>query len=209
MKTELIPVIHKVSFEQLCINVKVCIDCGVSKIFLIDHTSEDTHEQLLKDAITIKEKYGIWVGVNMLQLTTTQALTINSPIDAIWCDGVIPTSEINKRIFKGQFFGSLAFKYQKQPTDLEEACKEAVATTDVATTSGPGTGKAAAIEKINTLRGFLKDHPMAIASGVSLDNIDSYLGKVNYLLVASSITNLREIIEKTALTQLMDKINKQ
>ena len=101
-------------------------------------------------------------------------------------------------------FTGLAFKYQPQPKDIELACKESILTSDVSTTSGPGTGKAAAINKILELRSHLGEHPMAIASGVSVDNIENYKGIVDYLLVASSITSRSEIIYKDKLLELLD-----
>lgn len=47
---------------------------------------------------------------------------------------------------------------------------------------------------------------MAIASGVSIENIDSYKGIVDYLLVASSITDRNEMIIKDKLVQLKSKL---
>ena len=47
---------------------------------------------------------------------------------------------------------------------------------------------------------------MAIASGVSVDNIESYKGIVDYLLVASSITTSGEMIIKDKLKELVEKI---
>lgn len=104
------------------------------------------------------------------------------------------------------FFGGLAFKYQKQPKNLKLACIEATLTTDVATTSGTGTAKPASIDKIKTIREYLGDHPMAIASGVLVDNIESYIGLVDYFLVASSITDENEFIIEKKLKELKNKI---
>jgi predicted TIM-barrel enzyme len=47
---------------------------------------------------------------------------------------------------------------------------------------------------------------MAIASGVSAQNISNYKGIANYILVASSITSKTEIIDKDKLTELISKI---
>ena len=47
---------------------------------------------------------------------------------------------------------------------------------------------------------------MAIASGVNVNNIVSYKGVINYLLVASSITSKSEIIDKDKLKELLEKI---
>ena len=113
---------------------------------------------------------------------------------------------IMERQIKGLVFGGLAFKYQKQPNDIELACKDAIKFTDVACTSGPGTGKAPSIEKIKTLKHYLGDHPLAIASGVSVDNVHLYAEYVDYLMVASSITDKNEMINKDKLYQLYERI---
>ena len=47
---------------------------------------------------------------------------------------------------------------------------------------------------------------MAIASGVSIGNIENYKGVVDYLLVASSITSASEIIYKDKLLELLEYV---
>jgi len=207
MKTELIPVIHMINKNQVLTNVDTCIECGIKKVFLINHVV--SVDDLLDCAEMVKKKYpNLWVGVNMLGVTTEDALLLDSNIDGLWCDATISPSDIKKyRRFKGMFFGGLAFKYQPQPTDLESACEEAKFATDIATTSGPGTGKAADLQKIKTIREYLGLHPMAIASGVSVDNISNYNGLANYLLVASSITSKSEMIIKDKLVELKTLLN--
>ncbi len=206
MITEIIPVIHKISDEQVKTNIETCLSCGINKIFLIDHGSYD-FRTLLNNAISLKEEYGIWIGVNFLGLKTIDSIALDIPIDGMWCDSTLSIADsLAYRKFKGQLFGGLAFKYQPQPIDIAEACNEAKIATNVATTSGPGTGKAASIAKIENLRNLLGDHPLAIASGVSSDNISQYIGLVNYLLVASSITSMQEFIIKDKLSELIDKL---
>lgn len=204
MKSELIPVIHMLNQNQVMTNVKTCIDCGIEKVFIINHVV--SVEELLQCANQVKLKYpNLWVGVNMLGYTTEMSLLLDTGLDGLWCDAQV-NSEGFKRNFKGMFFGGVAFKYQPQPKDLNFACSWAKITTDVATTSGVATGKAADINKILTIREYLGSHPMAIASGVSVDNIDSYKGIVDYLLVASSITTFGEIIIKEELLKLKEKL---
>ena len=195
-----------VNQEQVFRNIEICISCGIDKVFLINH--EVTTSDILSTALKAKKIFPeMWVGINMLGMKTTDALSIDEPlIDGLWCDASISIKDVVDRNFKGMFFGGLAFKYQKQPKDLKLACIEATLTTDVATTSGPGTAKPAAIEKIKIIRDHLGDHPMAIASGVSVDNIESYIGLADYLLVASSITDDNEFIIEEKLKELKNKI---
>jgi hypothetical protein len=208
MKTEIIPVIHMIDEDQVLDNIDLCKYVGINKVFLINHIVGV--DELLKCAYRVKQEYSdIWVGINMLGVSTEIALSLPlSKIDALWCDASISAEKAKEvRKFEGLFFGGLAFKYQPQPTDLESACKEAIIATDIACTSGSGTGKAATVPKIRTIREYLGDHPMAIASGVSVENILSYKGLANYLLVASSITDKNEMIIKEKLIELNNKLN--
>lgn len=210
MKTEIIPVIHKIDDSQVKSNVETCLSCDIKKVFIIDHniSKPKVYEDLIKTAQTVKWDYKMWVGVNLLGVSTVKALSHDILVDALWCDeSISPTMAKRYREFKGQFFGGLAFKYQPQPTDLEKACMDAVFATDVATTSGPATGKAATVPKIKLLRSYLGTHPMAIASGVNADNVASYNGLADYLMVASSITDHNELIDADKLKELISKLN--
>ncbi len=206
IKTEIIPVIHMINQNQVLTNVEICINCGIKKVFLINH--QVNIETLIECAKRVKKEYPtLWVGINMLGLNTPDSLKYDSEFDGLWCDATISYEESTRvRQFKGMFFGGLAFKYQPQPKDLKSACDEASLATDIATTSGVGTGKAANVEKIKLIREYLGTHPMAIASGVSIENIDNYKGIANYLLVASSITSKSEMIYEDKLKELNNKL---
>lgn len=207
MKTELIPVIHMVNENQVLTNVKTCVECGIKKVFLINHVV--TIADLIKCAESVRQEYPkLWIGLNLLGTTTEDAISQDlKGIDGLWCDASITIDRVMEyRNFKGMFFGGLAFKYQPQPSDLKAACEEARLATNVATTSGVGTGKAADIEKIKDIREYLGSHPMAIASGISAQNIGLYNGISDYLLVASSITTKGEMIIKDKLIELKGMI---
>ncbi|MCK9446457.1 hypothetical protein M0Q50_06160 [bacterium] len=206
MKTEIIPVIHMLNQNQVLTNVKTCIECGIKKIFLINH--QVSEEELIDCANRVKQEYtNLWIGINILGISTESAINKNLPFDGLWCDATISSEDSKKyRNFKGMFFGGLSFKYQPQPKDLKIACDDATLSTDVATTSGVGTGKAANVDKIKTIREYLGNHPMAIASGVSSENIHNYKDIVDYLLVASSITSSNEMIYKEKLMELLLKL---
>jgi len=169
INTEIIPVIHMINENQVLTNVETCLSCGIEKVFIINH--QTTSEELIKCAKRVKDTYPtLWVGVNMLDKYVEDAILYEFGFDGLWCDQSIKLEDYKHRNFKGMLFTGLAFKYQPQPKDIELACKESILTSDVSTTSGPGTGKAADINKILELRKHLGEHPMAIASGVSVDN---------------------------------------
>jgi len=205
MKTELIPVIHMVNQNQVMTNVKTCVESGIEKIFIINH--QTTSQDLIKCSSVVKEKYpNLWIGLNMLDVPAKDAILYEFDFDGLWCDQSIKSEDYKFRKFKGMLFTGLAFKYQPQPKDLQLACQESILTSDVSTTSGAATGKAADISKILQIREYLGSHPMAIASGVNQDNISLYKGVVDYLLVASSITSRSEIIYKDKLEELLNKL---
>lgn len=207
MKTEIIPVIHMVDIQQVTLNVAICLKCRIPKVFLIN--PNNSVDELIKAAYHIKKHCpDVWVGLNMLGLTAEEALT--RPlfgIDAIWSDSSLPLHKSHLcEDYDGMFFGGLAFKYQPQPKDLKSACELSKFITDVATTSGSGTGEPPTTLKIKTIREYLGEHPMAIASGISSENIHLYKDLVNYLLVATSITDKNEFIIEEKLIELKSKI---
>ncbi len=210
---EIIPVIHVINEEQVYKNIDTCLECGIKKVFLICHSYYS--RSLIELAMEVKSKSGLWVGVNLLGDGAEELLLGNDlqSIDGLWADDGLTHLSKNKlihinnnRTFKGMFFGGLAFKYQFQPSDLTVACENAKIITDVATTSGSATGSAPTKVKIENLRSCIGEHPMAIASGISVDNIQSYVGLAQYGLVASSITDKNELIIKDKLISLINKI---
>ena len=205
---KIIPVIHYQSKTQLETNIQLCLDNNISQFFLIDHDLDNYN--LINKAFEMKAKYNVWIGVNLLGVKTKDAISFNDidGLDGLWCDTTLDLENTKKyRTFKGQYFGSLAFKYQPQPVDLEEASIESSLCTDVSTTSGPGTGKAATNYKISKIREYLKNHQMAIASGVNSENISDYkrIG-VDYCLVASSIIDNYDYIIEDKLKKLLNSL---
>ena len=89
----------------------------------------------------------------------------------------------------GLYFGGVAFKYQRTVPDslLPDAARQATPWVDVITSSGPGTGYAASVEKAKALRSGAGRHPVALASGVSPENVAGFLPYVDAYLVASEI----------------------
>lgn len=196
---EIIPVIHVTSREQALINTGICWACGIKKAFYINHV---VHAHVVVNVVSeVKQCMpDFWVGINLLGIPLTIMLESEYPVDAIWVDETVKTPE---RKFKGMVFGGLAFKYQAQPTDLKAACDEAAQCVSVATTSGPGTGKAASVMKLRKIREHLGNHPLAVASGVSAENIGLFRPFVDYVLVASSITDTNEYIIPEKLKDLI------
>lgn len=197
----ILPVIHTLNLEQVQFNIHLCHNNGIDDIFLINHLAHNWDNASLDFEIYfnwIKKVYPkMNVGVNYLQLPALDAIKEAERIgfDYLWADNsyihkdtlhnAISIKE-NKSI---KYFGSIAFKYQKPVDDLEWTCKTATNYMDVITTSGVATAKSPAIEKIRNMKQYIGDAPLAIASGITADNISSYKEWVDYFLVASSITD--------------------
>lgn len=222
----IVPVIHILNWEQTKYNVDLCVNNGINKVFLINHSvGYDSLDKLTNFAGAIKTTYPeLWVGCNYLQLSTREAMTyvknLNSKnftqIDGLWTDNAHISVEdaslneadlINAHKINGLYFGGVAFKYQKQPKpeDLKWVCENAMKYVDVITTSGPATGVGPSINKIVEIRNYIGDHKLAIASGINKSNIKDFSDYVDYFLVASSITNnSTELIDEKKLIELVN-----
>lgn len=73
-------------------------------------------------------------------------------------------------------------------------------------TSGQGTGQAADIDKIRVMKQALGDFPLAIASGVTPDNIEDYLPHSDCYLVATGISRSFTQLDETLLDRLITRV---
>jgi len=87
---------------------------------------------------------------------------------------------------KIEVFASVAFKYQPLDSDPESAASTARAQGFIPTTSGEATGVAPELKKIVSMSDHGKN--LAIASGLSLANIDLFKPYISHALIASSVS---------------------
>lgn len=197
-------------------NAKKCADAGVRKVMFISH-SMDT-DATLRASERAQSAYGLWCGVNLLGLNPDDAVVAfdrDGGPDALWLDGVpspefldfaerIPSSSWSPRPVT--FFVGVGFKYQKRGfATLEDEVSAMRPVFDrkgfVSTTSGEATGKAATRSKVEIVS--KGSSLVALASGVTAENLPLYDGLIDYALVASSITGPGEIIEQHKLEELL------
>lgn len=216
MKPTIIPVIHIKTIPQVRANITTCLKHGVDKVFLIGT------KNVISSFEMVKEEFNIWTGINFLHQNNMHSLdsisSLKYPIDALWSDNcdvdfnmerAIEFNE-NRSKFGFQYFGGVEFKYQPKPdeSNLMKIYDDAQRLVDVITTSGPGTDQAIDVQKLQRSRTLSKDHPLAVASGISSDNIKWISKYANYFLVASSITDYRtELIIENKLIELIDNLN--
>jgi predicted TIM-barrel enzyme len=198
----LLPVVHVVSTDQAVRQAEVACNAGAPGVFLVNH--QHSWPCLVAAADTIRSCVGGWVGANALDLTSEESFTklcAEVQLDGIWTDNagiheddavqhVAVRVDAGRQNFNGLYFGGVAFKYQREVTDLHAAAKIAARHMDVVCTSGAGTGQAADPAKVAAIVSAASPTPTAVASGVDLNNIDMLAtAGARVFLVASSISS--------------------
>jgi len=196
----ILPVIHAEGEVQALRNTSIALQAGTDGVFLINHSISE--EYLLRIACKVRREFpSAWIGVNCLGLLPAEVFgLVDETINGIWVDNALVDEESEAQVeaekvlrarersgWRGLYFGGVAFKYQRPVDDLESAARIAARYMDVITTSGPGTGRAALPEKIARMKRALGDHPLAIASGITPENVLDYLPDADAFLVATGI----------------------
>lgn len=201
---KLLPVIHIKSVEQAVRNALLSQDCGAHGCFLIHHSAG--REELLDAYAAVREVVGDWwVGLNDLGRDGEKLLAGLPSVDGLWVDSLERNKDV-KANFSGMLFGGTAFKYQKRVNDVAEAARDAARLCDVVTTSGEGTGSAPAVDKIRTMKGAIGDKPLAIASGITPENVREFLPYTDYFLVATGISSSFHELDAAKVRSLLSEM---
>ncbi len=196
-------VIHVLNTDQAILNARLARDHGANGVFLIDHGARSP-QRLWEISHAVQFACSeFWVGLNFLGISPTDAiLKLPTNISGLWHDNAgideaedFPAYEASatwrarkaRRDWKGLYFGGVAFKGQEPVQNLGTVARAAVPYMDVVTTSGDATGKAPSIEKIQMMRLAIGTSPLAIASGMTPENVGPYLEYANCFLVATGI----------------------
>ena len=198
-----LPVIHPVSREVALGSIRTAVEAGADGIFLIDQGM--TSGEVLDFVPEVHALYpGLWIGVNLLDTEAHLVVprVVGLPIGGIWSDDAgineLSDRQVRAELFRearvghswdGLYFGGVAFKYQRVvPTEwLPLAAEKAAPWMDVITTSGLGTGLAAEVDKVEAMRSTGVVHPIGLASGITPENVGTFLPHVDAYLVASGI----------------------
>ena len=215
----ILPVIHVETLDQTLRNAAIARTAGCDGVFLINHFIG--WPELLQISRGVLDEFpGWWVGVNGLGLEPEEVVAqVDPKISGIWADNAgidefsTTQSEAEKFLqarqehkWSGLYFGGVAFKYQREVTELESAAKVAAKYIDVVTTSGPGTGKAAPREKIAAMKRGLGDAPLAIPSGITPENVSDYLDLATCFLVATGISRSFTELDPNRVKALLDAL---
>jgi len=155
-----LPVVHVETCSQAVRNIEIACTAGSDGVFLINHVI--SHPELLDIAKAVGREFGsFWIGVNCLDLAPQAVFQhLDAGIGGVWVDNASidertaaqPDTEHIRQVraasgWTGLYFGGVAFKYQRPVVDVARAAALATPYMDVVTTSGPGTGREASIEK--------------------------------------------------------------
>lgn len=204
----LYPVIHVLNLTQALANAAVAQKAGADGVFLINHATDEgerpiDYARLLQIHAAVVEHFPNWsVGINCLDLPAADVFQhLNPAVSAVWADnGAIDERQVEqpaaekiltaktKSGWQGQYFGGVAFKYQRPVANSAEAARIAANYIDIVTTSGPGTGESASIPKIKQMKLALGEKQLALASGITPENVAQYLPWADIFLVATGIS---------------------
>lgn len=212
-------VVHVLGSDQAAEQVKVACDAGVDGVWLIDHAND--HRTLANIAWLVRGVFpDLWIGVNFLDQRVDYAMsTVDDRIDGLWSDNahVHPDDDIKVaeraralrvgRGWKGLYFGGVAFKGQRLEGDVAAAAERAVGLVDVVTTSGAATGVSAPEEKVRLMHEALRGRrPLALASGITPENVEVYLPYVDYLMVATGVSRNFHELDSAKVEKLVSRV---
>jgi hypothetical protein len=219
-----LPVVHATTFPQVMANAEKALQAGADGVFVITHVSHMDacdFSALLLDVTAALAYQDFWVGANFLMLPPCEVFQVCPPgVKGIWADCAGINSQhpvqmeaqriLNSRAvgrFDGLYFGGVEFKYQRSAgPDVVTIASIATKYVDVITTSGPGTGEAASAAKVRAMRRGAGGHPIALASGVTIDNVGDYLPYVDCFLVNTGISESWTELDQQKTTDLAQRI---
>jgi len=224
----LFPVIHVLETRQVLDNIQTCADVPVSGFFLINHDfGVDAFLPIVRDVR--RALPDLWLGLNFLAVTGADAFPVLGRleqegicIDAYWADDarIDENADTQKEAsaidrvrresgWDGVYFGGTAFKKQRpvEPAHYEISARLAAGHMDVVTTSGIATGEAADLSKIASFRRGVGEEALAVASGITPENVTSY-DDVDCFLVATGINIEGDFytIDRDRLMRLIGKL---
>ena len=200
-RKRIFPVVHVDTLEQTLTNVTLAHEAKADGVFLINHRHD--HRHLCDVYAEVRRAFpDMFIGLNFLDRYPWTALQIIETMDnvsALWVDNVgvednviMPWAEdmavdMERSLWNGVYFGGTAFKHQKKNMSDALAARSAREICHVVTTSGAATGSSAKAKKLHAMKWALDSHPLATASGFSIENAAEQLVYLDAVLVATSV----------------------
>lgn len=216
-------VIHVLNPGQAIEQVTIARENGADGVWLIDH--EGTAEDLTETFRRVRQAHpNAWIGLNYLTLNAMDAMRtiapMHSSVDGLWTDDAEISEGLESQLlaervwaikqlitWTGLYFGGVAFKGQRPVQDVLTVVRKAAPWMDVVTTSGAATGMAAPLTKVRLARAGAGDKNLAIASGITPENVGEYLPYVDYFLVSTGISEDFHHLDAARVRELADKIH--
>ena len=200
----LISVIHYENNDQVMRNAERTVNAGFDGTFLINMTGDDA--VLPSTAQTVKRNWPqLLVGTNLLSTCPYKAFQFNLlfGLDMTWTDQQLTHSSLETVTSDTEnlaralavhpehcYFTGVAFKHQPHEPDPRIAARRAREFGMIPTTSGSKTGSPADHRVVAQLKRNLKPgSPLAIASGITLDNVYLFSPHVSHILVATGVSS--------------------
>lgn len=193
--------------ERTLSQVKIAFNNGADGIFLIPAEVGIGSDDILECYYFVREAFSDkFIGINFMCDPLKISSLIPPSLNAIWIDKGIG-STINYHIlqkirtdiiaikldrheilhFGGFFFKGNNQNFPKDNETLTKLADESSKFMDVPTTSGLGTGMSMDINQLYKIHKSMNGKPLAIASGITCDNILYYLPYINYFIIGSGI----------------------
>jgi uncharacterized protein len=215
-KPQVWPVIHVLSPALAVTAAEIAAECACAGVFLI---SMDGYDQRLDPIAAEIRRHipAIAIGINYLTLPADRALhrSLGHGYQATWTDdaglhssGAEPLAGQCQLQLKAHpehlFFGAVGFKGQRYEPDPAAAASQALEHGMIPTTSGLATGVAPAAEKLTSIRSVIgPEAPLAVASGITPENVRELGRPVSHILVSTGIAADFHTFAKEKLVSLM------
>lgn len=215
-RPEVWPVIHLQSPSQGIANARLAAECGCQGVFLISMNGDDGMIDPVADGIK-KRLPNLKVGVNYLTKAADKAISdsLAAGHHATWADdagvrsdAASPLAHQCEALLIDQkehlFFAGIAFKYRKEEPDPPRAAARALYLGFLPTTSGTATGSAPDVAKLAGIRAAISPSaPLAVASGITPDNVALLGPHLSHILVATGISSSFHEFDADLLKTLM------
>jgi hypothetical protein len=190
--------------HRVLTQVKIAFNSGADGVFLTPGEVGINPSDILECYHYIRVSFpDEFIGINFMCDPLKISSLIPEKLNAIWIDRGIGSTinyEILQKIRTGIIsnkqkilhFGGFFFKGNNQciPTDeltLKNLAIESGKFMDVPTTSGLGTGMSMEVEQLQKIHKSMDGKSLAIASGVTCDNVGYYLPYIDYFIIGSGI----------------------
>lgn len=198
---KILPVIHYLDDATAIKQAKGAYGAGADGVFLISHTGQSSMLPNIGGEIQDLALPNFKVGVNFLGWDPLDAYKTaeESGMDMLWldapglssrglsADGIRLMEYIRAHSLDTvEVFASVAFKYQPPEAIPSAAAALARNLGLIPTTSGPATGVPPDLQKVVDMHGGTG--PLAIASGMTADNVATFAPHLSHILVATGVS---------------------